>query len=252
MPKIAAIINQKGGVGKTTTAINLSCSLAMQGSKVLLIDLDPQAHSTIGLGIPPGQYKYAIHNVLLKNKTVNDVILETQIENLFIVPSHIRLERAEQQITPEMFKEVFLYDQIEHIDYDFIIIDCRPSLGTLTVNALYACNLIVIPCEASRYSLEGFSDLMDTIDGVKKFNKKNKSIRILITKFESRSKITNEWLFGELEAYNDFLFQTIIRKTEALNQAHIARQPIFLFKPSSPGAEDYNNLTNEFLTLWQT
>ena len=133
MKKIIAVINQKGGVGKTTTSINFSAGLAREGQRVLLIDLDPQAHSTIGLGIEPGTYERAIHDVLINKKNIRDAILSTQIDNLDLAPSHIRLDRAEQQLTPEMFKESRLHKAIRNLNYDFIIIDCRPTLGTLTV-----------------------------------------------------------------------------------------------------------------------
>lgn len=251
MTNITAIINQKGGTGKTTTSINVACGLALEGMKVLLIDLDPQAHSTVGLGIEPGTYQGAIHHVLLKKKNIKEVILETKIDNLFLAPSHIRLDRAEQQLTPEMFKESRLHKAIRNLDYDFIIIDCRPTLGTLTINALYACNFILVPCEMSRYSLDGFSDLMETIENVKNNGgiEKENFIRILLTKFDSRRSVTNDWVLEQLEPYKALLFKTKIRQNEALNQAHISMEPIFTFKATSSGAEDYKQLTKEFLKL---
>lgn len=252
MLKIISIINQKGGVGKTTTSINLASGLAIQGKKVLLIDLDPQAHSTIGLGVEPESFTYAIHNVLLKNKGIKDIILKTNVKNLFLAPSHIRLDKAEQQLTPEFFKEAFLYKIIKDLnEYDFIVIDCRPALGTLTVNALYACNFIIVPCEMGRYSLDGFSDLLETIENVKNSNGlgKQKDIRILLTKFDSRNKVSNDWIFQQLDPYKDLIFDTIIRKNEALNQAHMVQKPIFHLSPNCVGAQDYEKLTIEFLKI---
>ncbi len=251
MKKIIAVINQKGGVGKTTTSINFAAGLAQKGQKVLLIDLDPQAHSTIGLGIEPDSYKLAIHDVLVNKQKIGETILKTQVTNLDLVPSHIRLDRAEQQLTPEMFKETRLNKAIRNLDYDFIVIDCRPTLGTLTINALYASNFILVPCEMSRYALDGFSDLMDTVEHVKngvEIEKEN-FIRILLTKVDTRKSVTNEWILDQLEPYKELLFNTKIRQNEALNQAHIAMEPIFTFKSNSAGAEDYNQLTNEFLKL---
>jgi len=251
MERIVAVINQKGGVGKTTTSINLTSGLAISGHRVLLADLDPQAHSTLGLGREPDTYKYAIHDVLINKKDIRDVILRTSLKNLDLAPSHIRLERAEQQLTPEMFKESRLHKAIRNLDYDYIIIDCRPTLGTLTVNALYACDFILVPCEMGRYSLDGFSDLMDTIESVKNNDgtEEEKLIRILLTKFDSRKSITNEWVFEQLKPYKTLLLDTRIRQNEALNQAQIAMESIFTFKPNSPGARDYKGLTEEFLSI---
>ena len=251
MKKTCAVINQKGGTGKTTTSINISCGLALEGQRVLLIDLDPQSHSTIGLGFEPASYKYAIHDVLVNKTNIQETILKSKIKNLDLIPSHIRLDRAEQQLTPEMFKESRLHKAIRNLDYDFIIIDCRPTLGTLTVNALYACDFILVPCEMSRYSLEGFSDLMETIDNVKNNKRREKEdfIRILLTKYDSRKSITNDWILEQLEPYQGFLLETKIRQNEALNQSHMATEPIFTFRPNSPGAEDYQQLTKEFLNI---
>jgi chromosome partitioning protein len=253
MQKIVAVTNQKGGVGKTTTSINLAAGLAREGCRVLLVDLDPQAHSTIGLGIEPGSYDQAVHDVLVNRWSIHDVTLETKIENLSLVPSHIRLDKAEQQLTPEMFKESRLHKALRNLDYDFIVIDCRPTLGTLTVNALYACNFILVPCEMARYSLEGFADLMETIENVKNSDDVDKvgCVRILLTKLDSRKSVSNDWVMAQLEPHKALLFATRIRQNEALNQAHMATEPIFSFKANSPGAEDYEQLTKEFLSLWQ-
>lgn len=255
MKKIISVINQKGGVGKTTTSINFACGLAQEGYRVLLIDFDPQAHSTIGLGIDSGSYKDAIHDVLLKRKNIREVIVQTNVNNLFILPSHIRLDRAEQLLTPEMFKESRLHKAIDGLnsDFDFVVIDCRPTLGTLTINALYACNFIIVPTEMARYALEGFADLVETIDNVKnnKSVEKNDFIRILFTKYDARKSVTIDWVMDQLNEYKNLVFNTKIRQNEALNQAQIAQEPIFVFKPSSNGAEDYKQLTSEFLEICQ-
>ncbi len=249
MPKVIAITNQKGGVGKTTTAINFSCGLSKKGKRVLLVDLDPQAHATIGLGVEPGTFQRAIHDVLVNKRAMEEVVLSTRFPGLFLAPSHIRLDRAEQQLIPEMYRESILERSLQGLDYDFIVIDCRPTLGILTVNALKACDFIIVPCEIARYSLEGFADLMDTIATVKSADGFDigERVRILLTKYDSRKSVSIEWVIQQLEPFRHMLFQTRIRQNEALNQAHMAMEPIFQFKPNSFGAEDYWQLTEEFL-----
>ena len=247
---IIAIINQKGGVGKTTTSINLSAGLARQNKKTLLIDLDPQAHSTIGLGIEPESFSTSISDVLAKKKPITETILPTSTPNLFIVPSHIRLDKIEQQLAPELFRESFLQKAIKGLDFDYIVIDCRPTLGTLTINALFAANFIIVPCEMGRYALDGFSDLMETIEHVKNgdFNKTD-FIRILLTKYDNRNKVSNDWVLQQLEPFKHLIFQTYIRRNEALNQSQMAQETIFDFKAESSGSQDYTQLINEFLSL---
>ena len=248
---IIAIINQKGGVGKTTTSINFAAGLANKNYRVLLIDLDPQAHSTIGLGIEPETFQASIGDVLAKKQPIKNAILSTATENLFIVPSHIRLDKIEQQLTPELFRETFLYKAIQNLTYDFIVIDCRPTLSTLTINALYASNFIIVPCEMGRYALDGFADLMETIDHVKNGDMdKSQFIRILLTKYDSRNKVSNDWVLQQLEPFQNLIFKTYIRRNEAINQSQMAQETIFTFKPDSTGAQDYATLTNEFLNLW--
>ncbi len=251
--KNIAIINQKGGVGKTTTSINLAAGIARKAFKALLIGLDPQAHSTIGLGIEPESYQVSMSDVLAKKKPIRDIILSTQLQNLFLAPSHIRLDKVEQQLTPELFRETFLHKAVASLDYDFILIDCRPTLGTLTINALYASHFIIVPCEMGRYALDGFSDLMETIENVKNSElEKEKFIRILLTKLDSRNKVSNDWVVQQLAPFKNLIFKTFIRRNEALNQSQMAQEPIFKFKHDSQGAQDYEELTNEFLNLWQT
>jgi chromosome partitioning protein len=251
--KNVAVVNQKGGVGKTTTSINLSSGLALAGKRVLLVDMDPQAHSTIGLGLEPGSYEKALDDVFAQKASLGETILETQVKNLFIAPSRIHLDRTEQELSTALFRESLLAKAISDLNFDFIIIDCRPTLGTLTINAIFASTFIVVPCEMSRYSLDGFADLMETIDVVKgRSLDKREFVRILLTKFDARNKVSNEWVMTQLNGgFSEFLFNTKIRKNEALNQAHMAMEPIFSFKADSAGAEDYDQLTKELLSLCQ-
>jgi chromosome partitioning protein len=251
MGKIISIINQKGGVGKTTTSINLAYGLSLENKSVLLIDLDPQGHSTMGIGIEPGTFKYSINNVLLDHLDIKDAIIN-KFKNLDVVPSNIRLDNCEQLLSPQLFKESRLKNALNDLSYDYIIIDCRPSLGTLTINALYACDFIIVPCEVSKYSLDGLADLLETVQNVKdrQYETFKKNIKILLTKFDSRKGITNDWVLGELEKENflNMLLKTRIRQNEPLNQAHIAMEPVSKHKESSSGSIDYLSLTKEIIT----
>ncbi len=244
-----AIINQKGGVGKTTTSINLGHGLAMLGKRVLLIDLDPQAHSTIVLAIDQDFRSGTIGDVLLHRKDIHNIVTKTCIDNLDLAPSGIDLDKTEQLLVPEMFRETRLSKALCGLDYEFIIIDCRPTLGILSINALYASNTVLIPCEMSRFSLEGFADLLNTIKILKKDDYDNNQcgMRILLCKFDSRKAIGNEWTLKQLEPYRTLLLKTRIRQCEGLNQAHMAKESIFTFKPKSHGAEDYMDLAREFI-----
>lgn len=252
--KVISILNQKGGTGKTTTAVNLSSGLAYKKKKTLLIDIDPQSHSTIGLGIEINSQELSITKVLSNQETqLKDITSKTYIKNLNIIPSHISLARTAEQMHTKLYKEASLSRVIQPIkkDYDYVIIDCPPSLGILTINALFTSNLLIVPCQMSRYSLDGLSDLMDIVRAVKNTeNGKGKNmpyLRILLTMFDVRNKITNEFILKELEPFKDRTFKTRIMKNEALNQAQIAQKSIFDFAAESKGAENYKNLTKEIL-----
>jgi len=252
MKKIVAVLNQKGGVGKTTTAINLSCGLAVVGQRVLLIDLDPQGHSTIGVGAAE-RYEHTVQEVLLEKLDIRRAITETETPGLSLVAANLHLDRAEQLLIPEYFREGRLKTALVGIedDYDFILIDCRPTLGILTTNALFACSFIIVPTDMGRYSLEGFADLMDSIKAIKGHEHRDMKtfLRILLTMYDAREAIVNEWVESQLKDYKKLLFQTRIRKLSGIKQAQIAEEPIMTFAPASPAAKDYQILTKEFLSL---
>ncbi len=252
--KTIAILNQKGGTGKTTTAINLSSGLAYKGKKTLLIDIDPQNHSTIGLGIEIVDQDLSISKVLSNQEgLLKEIIAKTYIKNLDMVPSHISLAKTAEQMYTKLYKESTLNRAIQPVkkNYDYIIIDCPPSLGVLTINALFASDLLIVPCQMSRYSLDGLSDLIDIVRAVKNTSSEKDTnmscLRILLTMFDVRNKVTNDFILKELELFKNMILYTKIMKNEALNQSQIAQKSIFDFDPKSRGAENYENLTKEIL-----
>jgi chromosome partitioning protein len=257
MSHIVAIINQKGGTGKTTTTLNLGAALAYQGYRTLVVDLDPQGHTSIGLGIELDTITASMADVLIvPKKSITEVALQTYVLGLDIAPAHIHLAQAAEQVYTRVFREAILSQALKGADYDFILIDCPPSLGVLTTNSLYACDFIIIPCQISRYSLDGLADLLTTVETVKGLSVEDlfqgDFFRILLTMFDKRNRVTNEYILEQLKPYRDKTFQTMIMKNEALNQAQIAQKAIFDYEPKSSGAQDYWLLTNEFLEIWQT
>jgi chromosome partitioning protein len=256
MSLIVSIINQKGGTGKTTTTVNLSAGLAYQGYRTLVVDMDPQGHTTIGLGVEPDPGQASMVEVLtVPRKKITEVMVETYVPGLYLAPSHIRLAMAAEQAYTRVFRETILAQSLEGADFDFILIDCPPSLGVLTTNSLYSSNFILIPCQISRYSLDGLADLLTTIETVKNLRPEelfeNDSFRILLTMYDRRNRVTNEYILEQLKPYRDKTFTTPIMKNEALNQAQIAQKAIFDYDPKCSGALDYRQLTLEFLELCQ-
>ena len=251
-----AILNQKGGTGKTTTTINLSAGLALYGHRTLMVDLDPQGHTTIGIGVEPDSFGESIAEVFsTPKKRAAEVVIPTYIPGLYLAPASIRLARAAEQAFTRVFREAILSQAFWGLDYDFIIIDCPPSLGMLTTNSLYASDLIIIPCQISRYSLDGLADLLTTIETVKELGPEElfqgDHFRILLTMFDRRNRVTNDYILEQLKPYRDKTFASIIMKNESLNQAQIAQKSIFDYDPASSGAQDYQQLTLEFLEICQ-
>ena len=254
-PFIVSVINQKGGTGKTTTTINLSTALAYLGYRTLMVDLDPQGHATIGIGVDPDSFIESMADVMgNQRKAVADIVLPTHVPHLFLAPARIHLAHVAEQIYSRVFREAILHQALKDLHYDFILIDCPPSLGVLTINALYASGFIITPCQMSRYSLEGLADLLVTIEMVKNLDPqelfRRHIFRILLTMFDKRNRVTNEYILEEIGPYRTMTFASIILRNEAINQAQIEQKAIFDFDPESSGSRDYGKLAVEFLQLY--
>jgi chromosome partitioning protein len=245
-----AICNQKGGVAKTTTAINLSAYLATLGRKTLLIDLDPQSNATSGVGIDKHTVNSSIYNVLHEHTTLESIVKPTQVTNLFIAPSNLDLTGAEVELVNLMSREYRLKKSIEKItgQYDFIIIDCPPSLGLLTVNALTAADAVIIPIQCEYYALEGLSQLMNTVTLIKdNLNGELKIEGVLLTMADYRTNLTKE-VIGEVKKFfGDKVYNTVIPRSIKLTEAPGFGKPIVLYDKNSIGAAAYENFTKELL-----
>jgi len=249
MRKIA-VINQKGGSGKTTTVVNAGAFLAKQDRKVLLIDLDPQSHTTIHLGFEPPQIQKSIYDILIKKVPVKDVILETYEKNLFLIPASIELASAEIELVNEIGREVVLRDALKKYknDFDYIFIDCPPSLGLLTVNALTTASEIFIPIQAEFFALEGLTKLIQTIDIVKdRLNPDIEITGIIITMFDSRKNICRDVADKVHSHFKGKVFKTKIRENVRLAEAPGFGKSIKDFAPDSHGWEDYKKLSAEII-----
>lgn len=250
MKKIC-IFNQKGGVGKTTTNINLCSYLAMEGYKVLAIDIDPQGNTTSGLGIDKRSLKYSIYNVLAEEITIKDAMIESQIvKDLFIVPSTMDLAGAEVELILNDNKETILKRAISEIEdqFDFIFIDCPPSLGFLTINALCATDSVLIPIQCEFYALEGVGQLVNTINLVKKSLNKNLLIEgVIMSMYDSRTNLCNEVVNEVKKYFKDDVYKTFIPRNIRLAEAPSFGLPIMLYDDKCKGAEAYQALTEEFL-----
>lgn len=251
MGKVIAIANQKGGVGKTTTAVNLSAGLAFLGKKTLLIDIDPQGNTTSGIGIDKGDLDNCIYTVLVEDKKASEVVIPTGVENLDILPSTIQLAGAEIELVPTISREVRLKRSIEQIkeDYDYIIIDCPPSLGLLTINSLTASDSVLIPVQCEYYALEGLSQLLNTVRLVQKHLNHELEIEgVLLTMLDARTNLGIQVIEEVKKYFREKVFQTIIPRNVRLGEAPSHGEPIITYDPKSRGAEVYIDLAKEVMT----
>ncbi len=249
MGKIVAVANQKGGVGKTTTAINLSASLAMAGVPVLLVDLDPQANATSGLGLSKSG-ETSIYDVLINERPAKEVAISSNIPNLQVLPGNIALAGAEVEMVGLMARERLLKSALDEVvnDYKFIIIDCPPSLGLLTLNALTAANSIVVPIQCEYFALEGLSQLMNTVTQVKKHLNPQLEIEgVVLTMYDVRTKLSNQVVNEVKKFFKSKVYRSIVPRTIRLGEAPSFGMPVVTYSPLSSGARAYKSLAEEVL-----
>jgi len=250
MGKIIAIANQKGGVGKTTTAVNLAASLGVLEKKILLIDADPQANATSGLGVDVEQVETGTYQLIEHTAQAKDVIIATNSPNLDLIPSHIDLVAIEIELVDKNEREYMLKKAIAHLKsaYDYIIIDCAPSLGLLTLNALTAADAVIIPIQCEYFALEGLGKLLNTIKSVQKIHNPELDIEgLLLTMYDSRLRLSNQVVDEVKKHFNEMVFSTIIQRNVRLSEAPSYGESIISYDASSKGANNYLSLAQELI-----
>jgi chromosome partitioning protein len=254
--RIIAMANQKGGVGKTTTTINLGAALAEYGRKVLLVDFDPQGALSVGLGVNPHNLDLSIYNLIMQDEvTIEDILIKTNVAGLHLLPANIDLSAAEIQLVTEVAREMALARLLRPVlkDYDFILIDCQPSLGLLAINALTCAHGVLVPLECEFFSLRGVALLLDTIDKVReRLNFDLELEGILATMYDSRTTHSRQVLQRVVEAFGDKVYQTVITKTVKFPESTVAGAPITSLDPASSGARNYRQLAREVIAAHST
>jgi len=249
--RIIALANQKGGVGKTTSTINLGAALAEYGRRVLLVDFDPQGALSVGLGVKAHNLDLSIYNLLMQDDvTIHDIMVKTNVDGLHLLPANIDLSAAEIQLVNEVAREMALARLLRPVlkDYDFILIDCQPSLGLLALNALTCAHGVLIPLECEFFSLRGVALLLDTIDKVReRLNFDLELEGILATMYDSRTTHCRQVLQRVVEAFGDKVYQTVITKTVKFPESTVAGAPITTLDPASSGARNYRQLAREVI-----
>ena len=252
MGKIISVSNQKGGVGKTTTALSLSAALGVLEKKVLLIDMDPQSNATSGLGVDSNEATLSSYNLIIGNAKASNIVIQTSSPNLDLIPAKIDLVGLEIEIVNESIREYLLKNALEKIKekYDFIIIDCPPSLGLITLNALTCSNSVIIPIQCEYFALEGLGKLLNTIKGVQKVHNPNLSLEgILLTMFDSRLRLSNQVKQDVKKHFGNIVFNTIIPRNVSLGEAPSHGESILMYNATSKGSKSYLKFAQEIVNL---